>query len=447
MLPARLWHAAYYGDPLGCADDPGEGTLSIAHDVETVIVGAGQAGLLVSAELRRAGREHVLLDRRPALGGAWQDRWDTFRLVSPNWTTSVAGFPYRGEDPDAFMPRDALVDHWRAYAASIDAPVALETDVTGLTAAEGGRSSGGRRFRLTTDRGSLLARNVVVAGGPFQVPHRPPMGDDLAPSIHQVHVDHYRNPSLLPPGGVLLVGSGQSGVQLAEELMAAGRSVTIAVGRCGRLPRRYRDRDIFWWLRQLGTRGREVGLGLPTAAGMPDPRLRFACNPHLSGHDGGHDTNLRAMARDGLRLVGRLEAASGTRLRFADDLPASLAFADGFFDDRFRQVCDTLEERLAFGLPIDEPVQVAFEPPVITELDLAAEGISTVLWTSGYRPAFGWVDFPILDTDGLPVTDHGLTTVPGLAFIGTPWLVDMASANLVGIERDAADLVARMWPA
>jgi putative flavoprotein involved in K+ transport len=152
------------------------------------------------------------------------------------------------------------------------------------------------------------------------------------------------------------------------------------------------------------------------------------------------------MARNGVRLVGRFESVNGTRVRFADDLGASLAYADAFFEDRFRSTCDTFEERLAIGLPPDEPVQVAFDPPAITELDLAAEEISTVLWTSGYRPAFGWVGFPVLDGFGLPITDRGLTDVPGLAFIGTPWLVDMASANLVGIERDAADLVARMWP-
>jgi putative flavoprotein involved in K+ transport len=212
------------------------------------------------------------------------------------------------------------------------------------------------------------------------------------------------------------------------------------------MPRRYRDRDSFWWLRQLGTRGREIGLGLPTATTLGDPRLRFACNPHLSGHGGGHDTNLRAMARDGIRLVGRLEAANGTRLRFAADLPATLAFADAFFDLRFRTVCDALEERLGLELPADEPPQVAFDPPVVTELDLAAEGISTVLWTSGFRPGFGWIGLPVLDELGLPVTDRGVSDVPGLGFIGTPWLVDMASANLVGVERDAVDLVARMWP-
>jgi putative flavoprotein involved in K+ transport len=414
-----------------------------ARSVETAIVGAGQAGLMVSSLLRAGGHEHLLLDRRNALGGGWQDRWDAFRLVSPNWTVSVAGFSYRGDEPDGFMPRDELIDHWRAFGAAIEAPVELGTDVTGLDAL----ADGAARFRLTTSGGPIEARNVVVAGGPFQLPHRPPIADDIDPSIAQVHVQDYRNPGALPPGGVLLVGSGQSGVQLAEELMAAGRPVTLAAGHCGRVPRRYRDRDFFWWLRQLGTRGSEVGLGLPSAANLPDPRLRFACNPHLSGHGGGHDTNLRAMARDGLRLVGRLEAASGTHVRFAPDLPATLAFADAFFEDRFRAVCDTYVERQGVDLPPDAPGQVAYEPPIVTELDLAADGISTVLWTSGYRPDFGWIHLPVIDELGLPRQNAGISDVPGLGFIGTPWMVDMGSANLVAVERDVINLVATMWAA
>ena len=414
--------------------------MTSTRKIETVIVGAGQAGLIVSDLLRRAGREHVLLDRRTSLGGGWQDRWDAFRLVSPNWTTSVAGFPYRGSEPDGFMARDELIEHFRAYAAAISVPVELATDVTGLDAAIAGAS----RFRLTTSRGPIQARNVIVAGGPFQVPHVPVMAAALAPSIRQVHVHGYRNAGELPDGGVLIVGSGQSGVQLAEELQAAGRPVTMAVGRCGRVPRRYRDRDIFWWLRQLGTRGQDVGLGLPSAATLPDPRLRFGCNPHLSGHGGGHDTNLRAMAMGGLRLVGRLEAADGTRVRFAADLGASLEFADRFFDDRLRRSFDTYAERMALDLPPDEPRQVAYEPSPVAELDLVAEGITTVLWTSGYRPAFDWVHLPAIDAAGLPVQTDGRGPVPGLGFIGTPWLVDMGSANLVGVERDAAGLVAAM---
>ena len=412
------------------------------RQVETVVVGAGHAGLIASHFLRAAGREHLLVDRRSTLGGGWQDRWDAFRLVSPNWTTSVPGFGYRGAEPDGFMPRDEIVEHFRAYAAAMDAPIQLETDVTRLVALDGaGRAA---RFRVTTSRGDIDARDVIVAGGPFQVPQIPALAGSFDASIAQVHSDGYRNPDGLPPGGVLLVGTGQTGVQLAEELQAAGRSVTMSVGHCGRAPRRYRGRDTFWWLRQLATRGREIGIPLTTVERLPSPAARFACNPHVSGHRGGHDTNLRQMALDGVRLVGRLSAAEGTRARFAADLGENLRFADSFFGERLRPLFDAFAEREGESLPAEELAQVDHEPPEVTDLDLAAERISTVLWTSGYRPAFGWIELPVLDDFGLPVADAGLTAVPGLAFIGTPWLVDMGSANLLAVARDAEALVERL---
>ncbi len=406
------------------------------RSIDTAIVGAGQAGLVMSALLREARREHVLLERRSSLGGAWQDRWDAFRLVSPNWTVSVPGLDYTGAEPDGFMPRDELIDHWRHYAEVIAAPVELGTEVTRLTA----RRQGATRFELETSRGPLSARSVVVASGPFQRPHVPAMAGDLDPGILSLHVDEYSSPDRLPDGGVLLVGSGQSGVQLAEELAGAGRRVTLAVGHCGRVPRRYRGKDIFWWLRQLGTRGREVGTPLPLAADLPSPAARFACNPQLSGHGGGHDTNLRRMAASGIRLAGRLDSLQGTEARFRSDLNENLVFADRFFDERFRGPCDTFAERAGESLPIDEPDQFEFDVPEVERLDLASERISTVLWTSGYRPALGWIELPIFDDFGLPRQAAGLSEVPGLAFIGTPWLLDMGSANLVGLVRDAEAL-------
>lgn len=410
-----------------------------ARDVETVIVGAGQAGLVMSALLRGAGREHVLLDRRSTLGGGWQDRWDAFRLVSPNWTASMPGFDYRGSEPDGYMPRDELIAHFRDYAAAISAPVELETDVTGLETVDAADGAA-RRFRLTTSRGTIEARNVVVAGGPFQTPHIPAMGKSIDPSILSLHAHDYRNPDALPPGGVLLVGSGQTGVQLAEDLMAAGRRVAMAVGRCGRFPRRYRGKDCFWWLRELGTRGRELGIGLPTPEELPAPAARFRCNPQLSGHGEPHDTNLRRMAAAGLRLVGRFEGVDGTVARFAPDLNEKLAFADTFFDTQWRDRLERYAVAAGLDLPEDAMEQVAFDVEETEQLDLTAEGISTVLWTSGYRPAFGWVHAPVFDDLGLPITDGGRTDVAGLSFIGTPWLVDMGSANLVGLVRDAEAL-------
>ena len=315
--------------------------MNLPRTVDTVVIGAGQAGLIMSRLLSDAGREHVVLERRATLGGGWQDRWDAFRLVSPNWTVTVPGYAYAGSEPDGFMPRDELVGHFRDYAAAINAPVEMETAVTALDPVDGQTA----RFAVATTRGSILARTVVVAAGPFQAPHVPAMADGLAPSILSLHVDQYQNPSTLPGGGVLLVGSGQSGVQLAEELQAAGRAVTISVGHCGHAPRQYRGRDIFWWLRQIATVGAGLGVTLPTVDRLPSPAARFACNPQLSGHGGGHDISLRRMAAEGVRLVGRLASLEGTQARMQPDLGENLRYADAFFDDRLRPLFDAFAER------------------------------------------------------------------------------------------------------
>jgi putative flavoprotein involved in K+ transport len=411
----------------------------IPGSIETVVVGAGQAGLIMSWHLRQADREHVVLDRRATLGGGWQDRWDAFQLVSPSWTTSFPGFAYEGPDPDGYLTRDEIAGRIAGYAAAIDAPVRLGTTVERLTAED----SGGGRFRLDTDQGTIRARDVVVATGAFHTPKIPTAAAGFAPRLHQMHAHDYRNPGSLPPGGVLLVGSGQTGVQLAEELQEAGRDVTLSVGHCGRAPRRYRGRDFFWWLRQLVQRGPELGTPLPTVDMLPDPRVRFACNPHLSGHGGGHDTNLRRFAANGIRLVGRFESADGEHVRFAEDLSANLRFADEFFDQRFLKLFDTFAERAGVDAPPDDREPFDFEPPEVTELDLAAAGITTVLWTTGYAPDYGWLDLPVLGDFGLPRQVRGVSDVPGLTFLGLLWQHNQASANLAGVASDAAYLASR----
>lgn len=406
----------------------------------TIVIGAGQAGLIMSHHLRQAGREHLVLDRRDQLGGGWRDRWDFFQLVSPNFVTGLPGFPYDGGDPDGYMTRDDIAGRVAAYAGAIEAPVALGTTVTRL--AFDPASPGA--FLVETNNGRVRAENVVVATGAFHTPRIPPSA--LDPAIHQLHAHDYRNQAQLPPGGVLLVGSGQTGVQLAEELHEAGRAVTLSVGHCGRVPRRYRDRDMFWWYRSLAIDGPGIGAGLPTVDQLPDPRAKFACNPHLSGHGGGHDTNLRRFAAEGMRLVGRFEGAEGHQARFAPDLAANLAFADAFFDERFRGLIETFIERAGLDLPPDDRVSFEFEVPEVTELDLHAAGISTVLWTTGYAPDYGWLDLPVLNELGVPRHVRGISEVPGLSFIGLLWQHSQASANFVGVAADAAYLASR-WDA
>jgi putative flavoprotein involved in K+ transport len=405
-----------------------------------VVVGAGHAGLIMSHHLRRAGREHLVLERRDRLGGGWQDRWDAFQLVSPNFVTALPDFPYEGGDPDGFMARDEIAGRVAAYAEVIDAPVALGTTVTRLTSDP--TASG--RFLVETSRGEVRAENVVVATGSFHTPRVPRTAFD--PGIHQLHAHDYRNERELPPGGVLLVGSGQTGVQLAEELHEAGRQVTISVGRCGPVPRRYRGRDIFWWLRALVVDGPRVGAELPTVAQLPDPRAMFACNPQLSGHGGGHDVNLRRFAAQGIRLVGRFQGAEAHRAQFAADVGANLAFADAFFAERFKPLIDRFVVRAGLNAAPDDAVPFELEVPEVTELDLRAEGISTVVWTTGYAPDYGWLELPVLNELGVPRHERGVTEVPGLTFIGLLWQHDQGSANLVGVARDA-DYLASRWDA
>jgi putative flavoprotein involved in K+ transport len=247
--------------------------VRVPAKTETVIVGAGHAGLVMSHHLGQAGREHIVLDRRSTLGGSWQDRWDDFRLVTPNWTVPLPGQPYDGPDPDGFMPRDEVVGRVAKYASTIAAPVHLGVDVTRLTPA----GSGG--FRLETGAGQIDVDSVVVATGSYHVPRIPVVGSGLPSAVTQLHSHDYRNEGQLPPGGVLVVGSGQSGVQIAEELRDAGRPAYLSVGSAPRVPRRYRGRDIFRWLGDIAIHGPAVGIGLPTVETLPDPRLLFAPNP------------------------------------------------------------------------------------------------------------------------------------------------------------------------
>lgn len=408
--------------------------------IDTVVVGGGHAGLAMSWHLRQAGREHVVLERRETLGGGWQDRWDNFCLVTPNWSASFPGFAYDGDDPDGFMPRNEIAARVARYADVIDAPVLVGSGVERLER----RSDARGRFRLTTSRGPIEADQVVVAVGGFQAPSIPPAGAGLPARVMQVHSHHYRSEKTLPDGAVLVVGTGQTGVQIAEELHEAGRRVFLSVGHCGRVPRRYRGSDLFRWLWAWRAQGPELGIPLPTVEKLPDPRMRFACNPHLSGHGGGHDTNLRRFAAEGMTLVGRLEGVDGERVRFAPDLGANLAYADGFFDERMKTGMDTFIERAGFDALPDDREPFDYEPPEVSELDLAAEGISAVIWTSGFRLDLGWIDLPIFEERGVPRHSRGVTDVPGLFFLGLPWLVDQGSATLFGVGRDGVHIAEQM---
>jgi putative flavoprotein involved in K+ transport len=405
-------------------------SVNVPDLVETVVVGGGQAGLAMSWFLGQAGRDHVVLERRASLGGGWQDRWDAFRLVTPNWTASFPGDPYQGPDRDGFMKREEIVARVAGYAATIRAPVALETDVRRLASEDGGG------FRVGTSKGDIRAERVIVATGGYHVPRIPIVGADLPGRLTQVHSHAYRTESSLPPGAVLIVGTGQSGVQIAEELAEAGRKVYLSVGSAGRIPRRYRGRDIFAWVSEVAIHGAGVGVTLPTVDTLPDPRARLASVPHLSGHRGGHETNLRRFAATGMTLLGRVERVDGERILLSSDLLANLARADRFFEDRMRLLIDRFIESASIDAPPDDRQPFSFEPPEPADLDLTAAGISTVVWATGYRMDHSWIDLPIFDEQGFPRHRRGVSDVPGLYFLGMPWQHTMASATLAGPAMD-----------
>jgi putative flavoprotein involved in K+ transport len=416
--------------------------MALPSRTETVIVGAGHNGLAMSRLLTLAGMDHVVIERRETLGGGWQDRWDDFQLVSPNWSLSLPGQPYAGSDPDGFMRRDEVVATMRRYAETVKAPVVTGTEVTRIAGSSFGGA--GDRFVVETAAGQVSARNVVVTIGAFHKPHIPPIGAALPGRVFQVHSHEYRRESDLPPGGVVIVGSGQTGVQLAEELQDAGREVYLSVGTASRIPRRYRGRDIFHWLVDLALRGPAVGVTLPSVDKLPSPGARFAGNAALSGHKGGHSTDLRAMGASGITLLGRIDAVDGELVRFTPGLPQTLDRVAGFFGQNVEPLFDDYLAATGDSFPEDDNVWSDFEPPELAELDLERAGISSVLWASGFRPDYRWIDFAILDDMGLPRTQRGVSEVPGLFFVGQLWQTNQASATLFGPRLDAPHIAGAM---
>ena len=359
---------------------------------DTVIVGAGQAGLTTSYWLTQHGVEHQLLERRDTLGGAFQDRWDGFYMNTPNLSLDLPGMPYDGGDRDAFIPRDAAVDLFRRYAELIAAPVHTGVDVTHLSASpEGG-------FLIETSLGSMRARQVVLATGAYQVPKIPTLAAKLPGGVTQLHTHDYRNPEQLPDGAVLIVGTGQSGGQIAEELLAAGREVHLAISVVPEAPRRYRGQDLIYWMLETGKHGPDYGINALTREALPSPALRFAPNPLLSGTDGGHSIHLRELGRRGIRLHGHLEAADDGDITFSDDLPERLAAVESAFWQRTGKAIDAYIAAAGIDAPVQEPLAAdAWLPAEAARVNLTDAGITSVLWASGYQLDFGFVDLPLVD--------------------------------------------------
>lgn len=392
------------------------------NQIETVIVGAGQAGLTTSYHLHHLGREHVVLEQAPHPANVWRsERWDSFTLVTPNWSFRIPGAEYTGPNPDGFLTRDDVVATFDRYVQHYRLPVHCNTRVDAVEPLD----TGG--YRVRTPERTYTARNVVIATGFFQKPKLPPFAAGISPTINQLHSSRYRNPAALPPGAVLVVGSAQSGCQIAEELYESGRTVFFSTGSAGRVPRRYRGQDIITWLDQ-------AGLFDLTPEQLPPGMSKFGGIPHFSGTRGGHTLNLHRFARDGVTLLGHLRGVADGKLSFAPDLHENLTKADTFEHEVVNEI-DGYIQANGLDAPTEELPHLhdGFAQPHVETLDLKAVNITTVIWAIGYTFDYRLVKLPVQDPDGFPIQTNGITRYPGLVFAGMPWMPTERSGFLLGV--------------
>ena len=397
----------------------------MAHSVETVIIGGGQGGLAASYYLTQLGHEHVVLEAAQQPASAWrQDRWDSFTMVSPNWSFRLPGAAYDGPDPHGYMSRQEIVQRFEQYIRSYSLPLEYGTRAISI-------SLEGSDYHVGVECGSWKARNVVVATGMYQRPKIPRTSASIDPVFLQLSSGKYRRPDLLPPGAVLVIGSGQSGCQIAEELRQAGRKVYLCVGSAGQAPRRYRGRDIFEWLHLTNFLGR-------TPAQLPSPQARFASNPLLTGRDGGHSLNLHRFYQQGVMLLGRFMDARDGRVYLAPGLKQTLEKVDAFQANLLKMIDDYIAKN-GISAPEEQVPQLkdGYSAPEMPSLDLRRAGVSTIIWALGYTFSFSLVYLPVLDASGFPHSEQRVTIFPGLYFTGLPWLPGQKSGLLVGVGETA----------
>ncbi len=401
--------------------------------VETLIVGGGQAGLATSYYLKQHGREHIVLEQAAQAANAWRnDRWDSFTLVTPNWTVRMPGAEYAGADPDGFMPRDEVITYFDRYVERFQLPVQGTAEVVSV------EPMNQRGYRVQTRQHTFVTKNVVMTTGLFQEPKIPPFAADLPPGITQLHSGKYRNPESLPAGAVLVVGSAQSGCQIAEELYQCGRKVFLCTGSAGRAPRRYRGKDVIAWLNQ-------IGFFDLTPEQLPPIMAKFGGIPHVSGTRGGHTLNLHQFARDGVTLLGHLRGAASDKVSLVPDLHANLAKADAFERNALNMI-DGYIQANELDVPNEELPQLrdGYEHPSVEELDLQAAGISSVIWATGYAFDFRLVKLPVRDNDGFPIQERGVTGYAGLYFAGLPWMPSARSGLLMGVGESAKHIASHI---
>lgn len=397
------------------------------------IVGGGQAGLSISYCLKKKGFEHIVFEKNE-VGHSWRSkRWDSFCLVTPNWQCKLPGYHYPGEDPHGFMQKDEIVQYIEDYAASFNPPLKAGVEVSKV------RQNPEGIFELTTTIGDFTADQVVIASGSYHTPRLLKIAERLPEKIVQLHSSEYKNPQSLPNGSVLVVGTGQSGCQIAEDLHLAGKKVYLCVGSAPRSPRRYRGKDVVDWLEQMGY------YDLSIDEHPQKEKVRTKANHYVTGRDGGREIDLRQFALEGMQLCGRLKNIRNNTLEFWGNLKQNLDQADAVAES-IKKSIDTFIDKHQLSAPTEPAYKPVWEPnSEVLTLDLEQANISAVIWCTGYESDFSWVEIPVFDGNGYPGHDRGVTSVRGLYFLGLPWLYTWGSGRFSGIARDAhylADCIA-----
>jgi putative flavoprotein involved in K+ transport len=400
---------------------------------DVVVIGAGQAGLATSYLLRERGIPHRVLER-DEVGESWRaHRWDSFHLNTPNWANGLPGLAFGPDRPEAFAHRDELVSFFEHYVRAFDLPVSTHTPVNRLERLPTGL------YAVQTAGATIRARAVVLASGGMSRPRVPDMARRLPGTVANVSAGSYRNPQALPDGSAVVVGSGQSGCQIAEDLLAAGRQVYLCASRVGRVPRVYRGRDILAWWREMGF----LDVGLEQ---LDDPAIQFAPQPQVSGTGGGHTVSLQSLARDGATLLGSVTEVDSSGLALGADLRSAIAFADEK-SRSFKAAIDVWIERQAIDVAPAEPDPNEPTLPDLRgsdrfdRLDLARANVGCIVWCTGFDADWSWVHADVFDERGRPRHRQGITDAPGLYFIGLPWLASRKSGILYGVAEDAARIV------
>jgi putative flavoprotein involved in K+ transport len=401
--------------------------VSVAEFHECVVVGGGQAGLVASHALSERGIGHVVLER-DRIAERWRSaRWDSLRFQFPNRVLGLPGMPYDRPDPEGFAHHSDVVGWLERYAERTRAPVREHTAVTSL-------DRDGDRWRLLTDDGELRTDAVVLATGPFQRPRLPAWAGEVPGDVAQIHAASYRGPGQLPDGAVLVVGSGGSGAQIAEELVGAGRETFLCVSRHRRVPRRILDRDVFDWLVEIGLMDR-------TRADWVDGRMPPTVL--VTGVDGGHDVNLRDLEAQGATLLGTLRAVRDGVLDLADDADVILDAGDALYDETVQAIL-----RHAATRGIDPPAMPSQPRPAHrsrpASVSLRRSGIGSIIWATGYSFDYDWLHVPCLTAGGEPVQNRGVTEIDRLYFLGLHWMHTFTSGTFLGIGDDAAYVVSHL---